>query len=160
MARMLAAAITLATVAGVLPDASVHAEAANHPLIAEIATGGAGANDEFIELVNPSLVPLTLADMEVAYVSASGATMTQRVAWGEDAPQLPPGGRMLLANEAGVYAVLADRTYAGGLAAAGGTVIIRTLGSAVALDAVGWGTAAGTWLEGQRGRRAGRGIQH
>lgn len=148
MARMLAAAITLATVAGVLPDASVHAEAANHPLIAEIATGGAGANDEFIELVNPSLVPLTLADMEVAYVSASGATMTQRVAWGEDAPQLPPGGRMLLANEAGVYAVLADRTYAGGLAAAGGTVIIRTLGSAVALDAVGWGTAAGTWLEG------------
>lgn len=148
VARTLAGAITLATVAGVLPDASVRAEAPAHLLIAEIATGGAGANDEFIELVNPSLVPLPLSNVEVAYVSASGATVSQRVAWGTDAPHVSPGGRVLLANEAGVHAALADRTYAGGLAATGGTVIIRMLGSAVAIDAVGWGTAAGTWLEG------------
>ncbi|MGH3371941.1 MAG: hypothetical protein ACRDPR_18280, partial [Nocardioidaceae bacterium] len=38
-------------------------------------------------------------------------------------------------------------TYAGGLAAAGGSLALRVIGGPTAIDAVGWGTAASTWLE-------------
>jgi hypothetical protein len=55
---------------------------------------------------------------------------------------------MLLANESGTYAAIADATYSGGLAAAGGSVAIRSVGADVAVDAVAWGTAVSTWVEG------------
>ena len=147
-ARMLTGVATLVIVLGFVPVAATRADGFDHLLISEIATGGVGASDEFIELFNPGLEPLTLAGLEVAYASASGTSVSQRASWAADSPAVPPGGHVLLANEAGVHAAGADALYQGGLAESGGTVILRSLGAATAIDAVGWGTAAGSWLEG------------
>ena len=81
-------------------------------------------------------------------MSASGATVSRRAAWELGAPPVPPGGHVLVANAAGLFAPIADATYASGMAATGGSVAIRILGATTAIDAVGWGTAAGTWQEG------------
>lgn len=146
--RMLAAAAALVIVAGLTPIAATGAEGTGHLVISEIATGGAGASDEFIELFNPGAQDLSLAGLEVVYASASGATVSQRVAWAANAPAVPPGEHVLLANASGIHATSADFLYQGGMAESGGTVILRPVGAATAIDAVAWGTAAGVWLEG------------
>ena len=86
--------------------------------------------------------------MELVYVSASGLTVSRRAAWELGAPEVPSGGHVLVANELGIYATVADATYASGMAATGGSVALRIVGAASAIDAVGWGTATSTWLEG------------
>jgi len=145
---LLAAAVALAIVAGTAPIAASYADGPAHLVFSEVATGGASASDEFIELHNPWSVPLPLAGLEVAYVSASGATVSQRAAWPAEAAHLAAGDHLLLANEAGQHASIADVLYRGGLSDAGGTLVLRVTGAAAAIDAVGWGTAAGTWPEG------------
>ncbi|MCA1588017.1 MAG: lamin tail domain-containing protein, partial [Chloroflexi bacterium] len=146
---MLTAVATLVILAGSLPVAVTRAEGLDHLLIDEIATGGLGANDEFIELFNPGPEPFPLGGVELAYASASGASVSRRASWAADAAPVPPGGHLLIANEAGAHAAAADTLYQGGLAEAGGTVILRLLGAPTAIDAVAWGTAAGSWLEGR-----------
>jgi len=130
--------------------ATVVAETAtpDHLVVSEIVTGGASASDELIELYNPTAVSLPLEGLEVIYVSASGATVTRRASWDVGAPMVPAGGHVLVANEAGLFASIADATYASGMAATGGSVAIRILGSTTAVDAVGWGAAASGWMEG------------
>lgn len=144
--RALLVATALAIAVGSLLGSVAHA-VGDHLLITEVATGGASASDEFIELYNPTPAPVSLAGHEVVYVSASGATVTQRASWAADAPVIEPRAYVVLANEAGAYAAAADATYAGGIAATGGTVVLRIAGSG-AVDAVAWGVAAGDWLEG------------
>lgn len=121
--------------------------APTHLVVSEVMTGGASASDEFIELYNPSDAALPLEGLEVVYVTASGATVTRKAAWSPGAPSVAPGGHLLIANEAGIFAPLADVQYANGLAAGGGSVALRVQGAATAIDAVGWGTTASTWLE-------------
>jgi hypothetical protein len=123
-------------------------DAAPHLLISELSTGGASASDEFIELYNPATADLPLEGLELVYISASGATVTRKATWPAGAGELPSGAHLLVANEAGVFATIADATYASGLAATGGSVALRIVGAAAAIDAVGWGNAANTWLEG------------
>ncbi|HEX5396764.1 MAG TPA: lamin tail domain-containing protein [Candidatus Limnocylindria bacterium] len=130
------------------PGPATTDEAAGHLVVSELLAGAASASDEFVELFNPSPASLPLEGLEVVYVSASGATVTRKAAWSAGASSLPAGAHLLLANEAGAYASLADATYAGGLAATGGSVALRIQGASVAIDALGWGTAASTWLEG------------
>ncbi len=120
----------------------------DHLVISEIATGGTSASDELIELYNPTGGSLPLEGLEVVYVSASGTTVSRRAAWDLGAAEVPPGGHVLVANEAGVFAPIADATYASGMAATGGSLAIRILGSSTAIDVVGWGTAASSWVEG------------
>jgi hypothetical protein len=48
-------------------------------LVAEVVTGGASASDEFIEVTNAGPVQLDLADHEIVYVTASGATTSDAV---------------------------------------------------------------------------------
>lgn len=120
----------------------------DHLLISEVVTGGAGASDEFVELYNPTDAPLPLEGLEVVYVSASGLTVGRRAAWESGAPELGPGRHLLIANEQGIYAAIADAVYASGMAATGGSVALRIQGASSAIDAVGWGTAASTWMEG------------
>jgi uncharacterized protein YdeI (BOF family) len=136
------AAVTL----GVPP--AVRAEAPAHLVIAEIATGGASGSDEFVELLNPTAAPLPIANLELAYVTASGATVTRRAAWPADSPPVPPGGRILIANEAGAHAVVADVRYAGGIADSGGTLVLRPASGGAVIDAVAWGAATGAFVEG------------
>ena len=90
--------------------------------------------------------PLSLDGLELVYATASGATITRKALWGVGAV-IPPGAHVLVANEAGLFVGLADVTYANGLAATGGSLALRAVGSTSAIDAVGWGTAASTWLE-------------
>ena len=124
------------------------AEPIGHLVVSEVMTGGASASDELIELYNPTSLALPLEGLEVVYVTATGGTITRKASWAAGAPALPPGGHLLIANAAGVLAGVADVTYTNGLAAAGGSVAIRIVGAATAIDAVGWGTAASTWMEG------------
>jgi len=117
-------------------------------VVSELVTGGISASDEFVEIYNPSVDPLPLEGLELIYVSASGATVTRKAAWAAGAPLVPSGAHWLIANSAGLYAPMADTTYANGLAAAGGSVALRIQGATTAIDAVGWGTASSAWLEG------------
>jgi Lamin Tail Domain len=119
---------------------------ADHVAVSEVMTGGASASDEFVELYNPTASAQSLDGLELVYVTATGATITRKAVWGPDA-EIEPRGHMLVANEAGLFAGIADATYAGGLAAAGGSMALRPIGAATGLDAVGWGTATSTWLE-------------
>jgi len=124
------------------------ADPVGHLVISELVTGGASASDEFAEIYNPSADALPLEGLELIYVSASGATVTRKAAWAAGAPSVPPGAHWLVANSAGLYAPIADTTYANGLAATGGSVALRIQGAMTAIDAVGWGTSTSTWLEG------------
>jgi len=120
---------------------------AGHLLISEVVTGGASASDEFVELYNPGPLELPLEGLELVYVSASGATITRRAAWDLGAPSVPAGHHVMVANELGAYASIADALYGSGMAATGGSVALRIQGATTAIDAVGWGTAVSTWLE-------------
>jgi uncharacterized protein YdeI (BOF family) len=123
-------------------------EAVSHLLVSEVMTGGVSASDEFIELYNPTAGSLPLEGLEIVYVTASGGTITRKASWAAGAAGLNAGAHLLLANAAGIFAYAADITYAGGLAATGGSVAIRVLAATTAVDAVGWGDAASSWLEG------------
>lgn len=122
-------------------------EVTGHPVVSEVMTGGASPSDEFIELYNPSSEMLPLEGLEVVYVTASGATVTRKASWSTGAPGMSPGAHLLIANGAGIFAGLADVAYANGLAATGGSVALRVVGAAAAIDAVGWGNATSSWLE-------------
>jgi hypothetical protein len=124
------------------------AAAVDHLVVSEVMTGGTSASDELIELYNPSSASLPLEGLELIYVTASGATVSRRAAWSLGAPEIPPGAHLLVANELGIFAPIADALYASGMAATGGSVALRIQGATTAIDAVGWGTAASTWLEG------------
>lgn len=118
-----------------------------HLVVSEMMTGGTSASDEFIELYNPSSAMLPLEGLEVVYVTASGATVTRKASWPAGAPGMSPGAHLLIANGAGIFAGLGDLAYANGLAATGGSVALRVVGAATAIDAVGWGNATSSWLE-------------
>ena len=112
-----------------------HASASGveHLVISEIVTGGASASDELIELYNPSSAALPLEGLELVYVTASGATVSRRAAWELGAPDVGPGSHLLVANEAGIFAPIADAVYASGMAAAGGSVALRIQGGSSAI---------------------------
>ena len=89
-------------------------------------TGGVSASDEFVELYNPTASAQSLEGLELVYVTATGATITRKAVWGSGG-LFSRGGHLLVANEAGLFAGIADATYAGGLAAAGGSMALRTM---------------------------------
>ena len=130
------------------PSAEQEQAAIGPLLLSELVTGGASASDEFIEIYNPAPIGLPTEGLELIYVSASGATVTRKALWSAGATDVPPGGHLLIANEAGPYAPIADLTYANGLSGTGGSLALRVLGASTAVDAVGWGTATSAWLEG------------
>lgn len=120
----------------------------SHLLISEVMAGGASASDEFIEIYNPAASPLPLEGLELVYVTASGGTITRKAAWPAGSAALPSGAHLLVANAAGIFATQADLAYTGGMAATGGSVAIRIQAAGSAIDAVGWGDATSSWLEG------------
>jgi DNA/RNA endonuclease YhcR with UshA esterase domain len=115
-------------------------------VISEIQTGGQGASDEFVELYNAGTTDADLLGLEVAYVSSSGGTVTRKASW-TGSLAMGPGRHLLLANSAGAFASIADGTYVGGLAATGGAIVLRPAGGAP-IDAIGWGDATSTFVEG------------
>lgn len=146
--RLLVVSLLVAAYLPIGGPAPTSASGVDHLVISEVMTGGASASDELIELYNPTAGPLPLEGLELVYVTASGATVTRRAAWQLGAPEVGPGSHLLVANQLGVFAPIADALSSGGMAATGGSVALRIQGAATAIDAVGWGTAASTWLEG------------
>lgn len=115
-------------------------------VVAEVMTGGASASDEYVEISNAGPAPLDLGEHELVYVTATGATVTRKASW--PGPLLiEPGRHVLVANTLGVHAAAADATYSGGLAATGGAIVLRRIGGPV-VDAVGWGQATNSFVEG------------
>ena len=115
-------------------------------VLAEVVTGGASASDEYVEIANAGATAADLGGCELVYVTATGATTTRKAIFASPLP-LVPGQHLLVANAAGIYGPLADATYAGGLAADGGALALRRVDGTV-IDAVGWGTATNSYVEG------------
>jgi hypothetical protein len=115
-------------------------------VVGEVMTGGASASDEFVELYNAGLTSVDLAGLEVVYVTSTGGTITRKGTW-PTTTLLGPGRHLMLANNLGVHAAIADLVYTGGLAAPGGAIAVRPIGGA-AIDAVGWGDATNAFVEG------------
>ncbi len=115
-------------------------------VVTEIQTGGGSASDEFAEIGNMGSTTVDLAGLEIVYVTSSGGTVTRKAAWTAPTP-LDPGRHLLIANGLGAYVSVADATYSGGFAATGGTIVLRTVDGAP-IDAVGWGDATNTFVEG------------
>ena len=142
--------VSLAALADAVPPpiaaASVVWPPSRGPVIGEVITGGASASDEYVEIYNAAATAVDLGGDELVYVTASGATTTRKAAFTSPL-QLVSGQHLLVANLAGMYAPLADATYSGGLAADGGSLVLRT-GDGTVIDTVGWGTAANAYVEG------------
>ncbi len=123
-------------------------------VIGEVVTGGKAASDEWIELFHRGRQPADLGGLELVYVTASGSSVSRKVDWSGSV--LRPGGSLLLANGNGAWADLADATWTGGLAAGGGSVVLRVTGGEV-IDSLSWGDAANDWVEGHPGPAPGPG---
>lgn len=149
-AVLMVASVALGAVAPVLLSAVAPAAAVAWPpstlVVSEIQTGGASASDEFVEIANVGPSTVDLAGMEVVYVTSTGGTITRKATWSTPT-SLAPGRHLLLANTSGVYASVADAVYSGGLAATGGTIVLRVVGGAP-VDTTGWGDATNTFVEG------------
>jgi hypothetical protein len=117
-------------------------------LVAEVVTRGAAASDQYVEVYNAAPEPISLAGLELAYVTASGATISRKQAWTELV--LPAHHHLLVANAAGSYSANADGLFSGGFSTTGGTVVLRTTSGAV-IDALSWGSAASPFVEGVPG---------
>jgi len=115
-------------------------------LISEVQTGGASASDEFVEVTNGGTTTADLNGLEIVYVTATGGTVTRKASWSTTRP-LSPGQHLFIANSSGIYASIADAQYSGGLADTGGSVVLRQMGG-TPIDAVGWGAATNTFVEG------------
>ena len=142
--------VVMVAAAGGFGGPGVRAAAVGWPpstlVVSEVQTGGASASDEFVEVANQGGGPVDLAGLEVVYATATGSTVTRKATWSA-ATILGPGKRILLANTAGVYAALADVTYSSGFAATGGAIALRVVGG-TPIDAVGWGDASSSFVEG------------
>ena len=142
---MVASAAISATLPPGLAAADPAWPASGGLVLAEVMTGGVSASDEYVEIANAGATNADLGGCELIYVTATGATTTRKASFTSPL-LLVPGQHLLVANAAGIYGPLADATYSGGLAADGGAVALRRLDGTV-LDAVGWGTAANSYVE-------------
>src|SRR6476661_7712658 len=142
--------VVMVVAAGGLAGAQVRAAAVGWPpstlVVSEVQTGGASASDEFVEVANQGAGPVDLAGLEIIYATATGSTVTRKATWSAETI-LGPGKRVLIANSVGVYAAVADATYSSGFAATGGAIALRPVGG-TAIDAVGWGDASSSFVEG------------
>lgn len=126
---------------GAVPPTIVRAAGESALLVAVVATGGSSASDEYVVIEAVGSGGANIADFEVIYTSASGAT-TRRLASLEGVAPLADGSRLLVANSLGSYAAGAVATWSEGIAATGGSVRLRMRAApTVIADAVAWGSA-------------------
>ncbi len=124
-----------------LPPSLTRAAGTDALLISSIATGGSSASDEYVVIEAVGAGVANIADYELVYTTASGAT-TRRLVSLEGAAPLAAGTRLLAANFLGVFAPNAFATWSEGIAAIGGAVRLRVRATpTLAADAVSWGSA-------------------
>ena len=124
-----------------LPPSLTHAASSDALLISSIATGGSSASDEYVAIEAVGAGGANIADYELVYATASGAT-TRRMVSLEGAAPIAAGARLLVANSLGAFALNAFATWSEGIAATGGAVRLRVRATPTLIaDAVAWGSA-------------------
>ena len=124
-----------------LPPSLTRAASTDALLISSIATGGSSASDEYVVVEAVGAGGATIADYELVYTTASGAT-TRRLISLEGAAPLAAGARLIAANSLGAFALNAFATWSEGIAASGGAVRLRLRANPAQIaDAVAWGSA-------------------
>ena len=112
-------------------------------ILNELATQGAGASDEFVELFNPCPATFNLRLWKVSYRSSGNNNGADPYAFPDADVLLAPGGFYLMGK--GTFASGADDVLvsSSGMASAGGGIALHdALGTIV--DSVAYGTAVGT----------------
>jgi hypothetical protein len=110
--------------------------------INEVQVAGASASDEYVEIYNASAVACNAAGWKLVYRAATGTSdgiLFQGLA-------SVPGHGFVVVGGTG-FSGPKDGTLAGGLAAAGGQLQLRDSAD-VARDSLGYGTAAGAFVQG------------
>ncbi len=123
---------------------SVHA--ASSVVINEIQTGGADADDEFIELWNESDAPIALDDWSLQYKTATGTTINKRNF--EKGATIPAQGYYLVATKVYTGSATADLVQSSvSLAKSGGNLylvrnqeVVTNKDDPNIVDRVAWGT--------------------
>jgi len=112
-------------------------------------TGPNGANDEFIELYNPTGSSISIGNWQLKVLTGGGAEATRGPAI-PAGTTLSSGQHFLIANNTAItgYSGLAtpDLTYATGIVDAGGIAIFDN--SNIKVDSVGLNTTTATYTEG------------
>ena len=117
------------------------ASSAGAMLISTVATGGSASADEYVVIEAVGAGGAMIADYELVYTTASGAT-TRRLVSFEGAAPLAASARLLVANSLGSFAAGAVATWSEGIAATGGAIRLRLRATPTLIaDAVSWGSA-------------------
>ena len=125
----------------ILPPTLTQAASTSALLISNIAAGGSSASDEYVVIEAVGTGGTNIADYELVYTTASGAT-TRRLISLEGAAPLAAGARLLAANTLGSFSAGAFATWSEGIAATGGAVRLRVRATpTLVADAVSWGSA-------------------
>ena len=114
-------------------------------VINEVLVGGtSNADEEFIELFNPTSCDVPLGSWTLEYKAKSGNSGGQRVAFASNA-KIPAGG--FLVSGTAQFGGAKQVTMAAGMASDGASVALID-GSSKTIDAVGWGIATAGYTEG------------
>lgn len=119
--------------------ATVRAEGLPSLVITEVQTQSASSKtEEFIEIYNPTGSDINLSQLEVAYKTASGATLTNlALTPSVKSSSIRSHGFMMFSQAS--YSIGSDATFTTGISDTGGHIQVSLAG--VVLDAVGWGNA-------------------
>ncbi|HEX8820379.1 MAG TPA: lamin tail domain-containing protein, partial [Archangium sp.] len=115
----------------------------NHLVISELAPAGpTGANDEFVELHNPTNAEVSLSNWKLQYKAANGAAYSVTYTFSIGA-KIPARGYYLLALSGTGYSgsTIADGSYSLAMGGAGGHVRLVQADGTTVVDTVGYGSA-------------------
>ncbi|MFL5357750.1 lamin tail domain-containing protein [Archangium sp.] len=114
----------------------------NHVVISELAPAGpTGANDEFVELHNPTNADVSLSNWKLQYKAAGGTVYSVSYTFSIGA-KLPARGYYLLAFSGYSGSTIAEASYSLAMAGAGGHVRLVQADGTTVVDTVGYGTAS------------------
>lgn len=117
--------------------------ATNHVVISQIQVSGSSANDEFVELYNPTDASIDMSGWRLTRkTSTVGATPQNLVA--SLSGTIDPRGYYLIAHPASSYILFADKLYSSSSSAitTNNTISLFSDAGQTLIDKVGFGTAA------------------
>ncbi len=154
---LFAAILSLVTVSGIVTYrsfAETNVLPSPNLVISQVKTGGAVADDEFVELHNNGAVAVDLNGYRLVYRSAAGSTDVGPFAVWTTTTIVQPGQYYLIASTNYGGGVTPDITYnpttcSCSMGAAGGGLAIRNgvQNTGTIIDSIGWGTATNAFVE-------------